>query len=46
MPRIFVAEETLGGRDDLDATMGPRAEKPLDSYWLKKAVDYTASKDT
>ena len=49
VPRIFIAEESLGGRSDLDdsiaavpgASSSSSSSRSLDDYWLKKAVEYT-----
>lgn len=46
VPRIFFAGESLGGNDNLVAAMKPAAEKPLDDYWLKKAVQHTAARSS
>ena len=46
VPRIFIAEESLGGRSDLDDSIAAvsgasSSSRSLDDYWLKKAVEYT-----
>ena len=46
VPRIFVAEQTLGGNENLIKTMEKGFKYPLDSHWLKKAVDYTAAQNS
>ena len=43
VPRIFVAQRPLGGGDDLNESMKPNAKFPLEGYWLKSAVEYTAA---
>ncbi|ERF72879.1 hypothetical protein EPUS_08492 [Endocarpon pusillum Z07020] len=46
VPRIFVAEKELGGRDNLDEVVATKGPKGFDEYWLKNAVHYTATGTT
>lgn len=46
VPRIFFAGDHIDSGDKLLASVKPGAKEPLDGFWLKKAVDYTAAQNS